>query len=149
MSSSGTSNNDPNGSQRPHSTSEKHPSEFLEFATVPGSGLPQTSPKHITLEPLRVEAGRESISQLNITQSNDELYRGLSDAIPNLRRLSFEAKKAAKAEHKMTFIGGCKLYPRAIGWSLLLSATIVMEGFDLVCLKPVYAGIEEIALEVC
>jgi hypothetical protein len=142
MSSSGASNDDPNGSHRPQSTSEKHPSEFLEFATVPGNGLPPTSPKHITLEPMRVEAGRESISQLNITQSNDDLYRGLSEAIPNLRRLSLEAKKAAKAEHKMTFIGGCKLYPRAIGWSLLLSATIVMEGFDLVRMRPIYAWTE-------
>jgi SP family general alpha glucoside:H+ symporter-like MFS transporter len=31
----------------------------------------------------------------------------------------------------MSFIEGCRLYPKAIAWSVLLTATIIMEGFDL------------------
>ncbi len=137
-SSAGSSSVDPNGA-KPQSTSveKTHPSEYLEFATIPGSGLPQ----HKRLEPLQVKptAGPASISQLNITQSNDDLYRGLEEAIPNLRRLSIDARAATKAEHKMTFIGGCKLYPRAICWSLLLSCTIVMEGYDLTLINSFFA----------
>ena len=139
-SSAGSSSVDPNGNgarlQRP-SVEKTHPSEYMEFATVPGSGLPK--PK--TFEPLQVKPapGPESVSQINITHSNDDLYRGLQEAIPNLRRLSVEARAATKAEHKMTFVSGCKLYPRAICWSLLLSCTIIMEGYDLTLINSFFA----------
>ena len=137
-SSGGSSSLDPHGARPERSSLEaKHPSEYLEFATIPGSGAPR--PKR--LEELKVQptAGPESVSQINITHSNDDLYRGLSEAIPNLRRLSIEARAATKAEHKMTFIGGCKLYPRAILWSLLLSCTIIMEGYDLTLINSFFA----------
>jgi MFS transporter, SP family, general alpha glucoside:H+ symporter len=140
MSSSGGSNSvDANGSrpeERP-SVEKPHPSEFLEFATVQDGTLPS----HNRFEPLKAkpEAVPQSVSQLNVTQSNDDLYRGLSEAIPNLRRLSIEARAATKAEHKMTFMAGVKLYPRAILWSLLLSSTIIMEGFDLTLITSFFA----------
>lgn len=137
-SSAGSSNVDPNGTRPQKPSIEKtHPSEYMEFATVPGSGLP----KPTRLEPPQVKytAGPESVSQVDTTQSNDDLYRGLQEAIPNLRRLSIEARAATKAEHKMTFVSGCKLYPRAICWSLLLSCTIIMEGYDLTLINSFFA----------
>ncbi|KAG9774115.1 sugar transporter family protein, partial [Aureobasidium melanogenum] len=45
------------------------------------------------------------------------------------------AKAAAEKEHGMTLMQGIRLYPKAIGWSILISTCIVMEGFD-VCLLP-------------
>ena len=118
------------------STEKPHPSEFLEFATVNSKVLQQG----IRLQPLKIVPGSETTSgDLNITGSNDDLYHGLSAAIPNLRRLSVEARAATKKEHKMTFISGCRLYPKAIGWSLLLSMTIVMEGFDLTLINSFFA----------
>lgn len=117
------------------SSADKHPSEFLEFATIPTSGVP----RHPRLEPIKTQPGSESVSQLNVTNSNDDLYRGLQQAIPDLRRLSIEARNATKAEHKMTFVAACKLYPRAILWSLLLSCTIIMEGFDLTLINSFFA----------
>lgn len=45
------------------------------------------------------------------------------------------AKAATDSEHKMTLLEGIKLYPKAIGWSVLISTCIVMEGFQ-VCLLP-------------
>jgi len=45
------------------------------------------------------------------------------------------AKAATEKEHSMTLLQGIKLYPKAIGWSLLISTCIAMEGFD-VCLLP-------------
>ena len=137
-SSAGSGSVDPNGNRPQKPSGEKaHPSEYLEFATVPDSGLP----KPTRLEPLQVKtaAGPEPVSQVNITQSNDDLYQGLQAAIPNLRRLSIEARAATKAEHKMTFVSGCKLYPRAICWSLLLSCTIIMEGYDLTLINSFFA----------
>ena len=45
------------------------------------------------------------------------------------------AKAATDAEHNMTLLQGLRLYPKAVGWSFLISTCIVMEGFQ-VCLLP-------------
>ncbi|RVX71223.1 hypothetical protein B0A52_04797 [Exophiala mesophila] len=45
------------------------------------------------------------------------------------------AKAATENERKMTLLQGVRLYPKAIGWSILISTCIAMEGFD-VCLLP-------------
>jgi len=45
------------------------------------------------------------------------------------------AKSATDKEHGMSLVQGVKLYPKAIGWSILISTCIAMEGFD-VCLLP-------------
>lgn len=108
------------------STDKPHPSEFLDFITVGplGTTAAQDEDRHKDAIEIQEPSG------LELTQSNDDLFSGLSTAIPNLRRLSMEAKKATKAEHKMTFLSGVRLYPKAIGWSILLSTTIIMEGYD-------------------
>lgn len=46
-----------------------------------------------------------------------------------------EAKNGSDKEQKMTLLEGIRLYPKAIGWSMLISTCIVMEGFQ-VCLLP-------------
>ncbi|KIY00561.1 uncharacterized protein Z520_03224 [Fonsecaea multimorphosa CBS 102226] len=120
------------------STDKPHPSEFLEFVTVPGQ------PGACRLEPLKAQNERDTAKspaedRIHITQSNDDLFHGLSAAIPGLRRLSVEARAATKAEHAMTFLRGCRLYPKAIAWSLLLSMTIVMEGYDLTLVNSFFA----------
>jgi hypothetical protein len=40
-----------------------------------------------------------------------------------------EAKEATSQEHQMSLWQGIKLYPKAIGWSVLLSTAIIMEGY--------------------
>ncbi|OAL39371.1 hypothetical protein AYO20_01241 [Fonsecaea nubica] len=109
-----------------------HPSEFLEFVTVPGQ------PGSCRLEPLKTQNERET-DRIHATRSNDDLFHGLSAAIPGLRNLSVDARAATKAEHAMTFLRGCRLYPKAIAWSLLLSMTIVMEGYDLTLVNSFFA----------
>lgn len=49
--------------------------------------------------------------------------------------LSSEAKAATDKERSMTLLQGIKLYPKAVGWSMLLSTCLVMEGYDLVLLS--------------
>jgi len=39
---------------------------------------------------------------------------------------------ATDKDHNMTLSEGLKAYPKAIGWSILLSAAVVMEGYDTV-----------------
>ncbi|KKO97505.1 sugar porter family MFS transporter [Trichoderma harzianum] len=49
------------------------------------------------------------------------------------------AQIATTKEHSMSVWSGIKLYPRAIGWSVLLSTAIVMEGYDVVLMGSFYA----------
>lgn len=117
--------------------SKPHPSEFLEFITVPDSGP-------LCLQSLRTDDVQNldkdtTRSRANVIRSDDDLFLGISAAIPSLRRFSAEARAATKAEHRMTFMKGLKLYPRALGFSVLLSMTIVMEGFDLTLINSFYA----------
>ncbi|OTB03905.1 hypothetical protein M426DRAFT_59657 [Hypoxylon sp. CI-4A] len=54
--------------------------------------------------------------------------------------LATEAKNAADSERQMTLIRAVKLYPKAIAWSVLLSSTLIMEGYDLALLGSLYAS---------
>jgi SP family general alpha glucoside:H+ symporter-like MFS transporter len=54
-------------------------------------------------------------------------------------RVVSDARLATEKEHKMTLLQGIKLYPKAIGWSILISTCIVMEGYD-VCLLNNFFG---------
>lgn len=119
-------------SNRNNGGAEKvHPSEYLEFATIADSGRIGKAPVHDNVSFPEQKMDRGDVDQGHATRSNDDLFRGMSVAIPDLRRLSADARAHTEAEHKMTFIEGCRLYPKAIAWSVLLSATIIMEGFDL------------------
>ena len=131
MSSSNSSNGaDGAGHDRDSSDGKPHPSELLEFVTVgPTNTTLHRGDLKLPHQPT-IQIETPAHSKIELTQSNDDLFKGLNAAIPNLRRLSADAKKASKAEHKMTFMQGVRLYPRAIGWSFLLSMTIVMEGYD-------------------
>lgn len=50
-----------------------------------------------------------------------------------------DAQKATQAEHSMTLMEGLRTYPKAVGWSVLISTCIVMEGFDLVLIGSLFA----------
>lgn len=54
-------------------------------------------------------------------------------------RVVNDARNASDKERKMTLWQGIKLYPKAIGWSILISTCIVMEGYD-VCLLNNFFG---------
>lgn len=54
-------------------------------------------------------------------------------------RVISDARHATEKEHNMTLWQGIKLYPKAIGWSILISTCIVMEGYD-VCLLNNFFG---------
>jgi SP family general alpha glucoside:H+ symporter-like MFS transporter len=51
-----------------------------------------------------------------------------------------EAKHASDKEHQMSLLEAIRLYPKAIGWSVLVSSTIIMEGYDLALLGNLYAS---------
>jgi MFS transporter, SP family, general alpha glucoside:H+ symporter len=51
-----------------------------------------------------------------------------------------DAKHAADEEHGMSLRTAIRLYPKAIAWSMLLSSTLIMEGYDLALLGSLYAS---------
>jgi MFS transporter, SP family, general alpha glucoside:H+ symporter len=53
-----------------------------------------------------------------------------------------DARLATNKEHSMTLMQGLRLYPKAIGWSVLISTCIAMEGYD-VCLLSNFFGFPE------
>lgn len=49
------------------------------------------------------------------------------------------AKNATSTEHRLTILEGFKQYPKAVAWSMLISATIIMEGYDTAFVGSLYA----------
>ncbi|KAG2413173.1 hypothetical protein HFD88_002362 [Aspergillus terreus] len=49
-------------------------------------------------------------------------------------------KHGAQQEQSMTLWKAIRLYPKAVGWSVLLSSTLIMEGYDLALLGSMYAS---------
>lgn len=49
-----------------------------------------------------------------------------------------DAKDATDLEHTLTLRDSLRLYPKAIGFSLLFSTAIIMEGYDLSLLGSFY-----------
>jgi MFS transporter, SP family, general alpha glucoside:H+ symporter len=56
-----------------------------------------------------------------------------------MRDLIADAKLATEKEHRMTLWQGIRLYPKAIGWSVLISTCICMEGYDISLVNNFYA----------
>jgi SP family general alpha glucoside:H+ symporter-like MFS transporter len=52
---------------------------------------------------------------------------------------SQEAKDATEQEKNMSLMQAIKLYPKAVAWSVFISAAIIMEGYDIVLLSSFYA----------
>lgn len=48
------------------------------------------------------------------------------------------ARAATEKEHRMTLWQGIKLYPKAVGWSVLISTCIAMEGYDVSLVNNFY-----------
>lgn len=86
---------------------EAQPDPFTGMAIQAG-GNPHNSPLHFPEE-----------DHLKSTKSMEQIIRN--------------AKLATDNEHKMTLWQSVKLYPKAVGWSILISTCICMEGYD-VCL---------------
>jgi SP family general alpha glucoside:H+ symporter-like MFS transporter len=68
----------------------------------------------------------------SVVAVDPEQERKLSIAFANNAQITADANKATQAEQNMTLMQGIRLYPKAVAWSVLLSAAIIMEGFDKV-----------------
>lgn len=46
------------------------------------------------------------------------------------RDLFADAEDATNREHELTILQAIKLYPKAVGWSVIMSTALVMDGYD-------------------
>jgi len=88
---------------------------------------------------MRGESGITPVHTDNTLHPQDTVVRRVSLAVDNFAGLSAEAKDATNKEHEMSFLQAIKLYPKAVGWSVLLSTAIIMEGYDVILLASFYA----------
>ncbi|OQE12780.1 hypothetical protein PENFLA_c063G00321 [Penicillium flavigenum] len=85
-----------------------------------------------------MEQGR--LSSPTFTRTDTAVLIGeLPMILPELRPLASPARAATQAEQKLTFLGGCRMYPKAIVWSCVLSSTLIMEGFDTLLIFNFFA----------
>ena len=116
-----------------------HPSEHLEFHSVP-KGF--SSSEHVEYAEKAsgysldgysppVSPTSSAPSQHPFAMSSHRINRELMNTVPDFQNLARDARRATNTEHTMTFMQAVRMYPKAIGWSILLSLTIVMEGFDI------------------
>ena len=57
----------------------------------------------------------------------------------SMNEVTRNAKAATDKEHQMSLLQGIRLYPKAIGWSILISTCICMEGYDVCLLSNFYS----------
>lgn len=55
------------------------------------------------------------------------------------KNVAHNASRATDAEHSMSFWQSIKKYPKAVGWSVLLSTALVMEGYDVTLLGNLFS----------
>jgi MFS transporter, SP family, general alpha glucoside:H+ symporter len=72
-----------------------------------------------------------------VASANDDIIRRMS-VVPGIAEVTDGAIAGTEAEKRMGIKEGLNLYPKAIGWSILLSTAIVMEGYDVVLLASFY-----------
>ena len=72
----------------------------------------------------------------NVVAIDDAAFHRTAAVDPNFGAITDDAAKATQAEHNMTLLEDLRTYPKAVGWSVLISTAVVMEGFDtvLMCL---------------
>lgn len=81
------------------------------------------------------QEGLPQDKEMHIAAHEEERATG-----PSTANLAPDAKQAAAAEQSMTLWQAIKTYPKAIGWSVLLSSTLIMEGYDLALFGNLYGN---------
>jgi SP family general alpha glucoside:H+ symporter-like MFS transporter len=106
--------------------SEVHPSHHPEC-----NAKPALENDGMTSFPSFSQTEQSSLSSATLSRNVTAVFIDqLATTLPELRSLNSSARAATQAEQKLSFLRGCRLYPKAIAWSFILSSTLIMEGFD-------------------
>ena len=82
----------------------------------------------------------EAMSQSGVKHVNDNSYRKASTALDGQDPDWLEgSSRANEEEQNRSLKENLKLYPAAVGWSVLLSTAVIMEGFDILLITNLLA----------
>src|SRR5271155_517189 len=105
------------------------PWDALEFVTVAHD--PQT-------EHVEYVADNES-RKIRTSSIRTRLADSDAQRMARVRSLVSSSGARVEVEHRLGGLRALRLYYKAIGWSVLLSLTIVMEGYDTAIVSSFYA----------
>ncbi|KAJ5083694.1 General alpha-glucoside permease [Penicillium angulare] len=63
----------------------------------------------------------------------------VSSRVPAKADMAEEANRAVEAEHNMGLWQGLRTYPHVVGWSVLFSSALIMEGYDNTLIANLFA----------
>lgn len=75
---------------------------------------------------IRVDRAEDGVLRID-----DNAMRKMSQANASIVDEISYAREATEKEHQLTIRDAFKLYPKAIGFSLIFSTAVIMEGYDL------------------
>lgn len=87
-----------------------------------------------------VDDQKPSISAIEAADGGDGHHASGSMSLKG-EALAQSAAKAITQEQTMSLREGLKIYPKAVGWSVIISTAIVMEGFDTLLLQNLFANL--------
>lgn len=74
-----------------------------------------------------------------ILVNSDRAYSSVAETLPDFADLHDEHRDQTEKETSMNFWKALKTYPTAAAWSVLLSSSIIMEGYDTNLLGSLFA----------
>ncbi|KAI5461809.1 general substrate transporter [Mariannaea sp. PMI_226] len=80
-----------------------------------------------------------TVGPVTPSQSHTQFSEVISHVNQQHADIITDAKQGTESEQRLSFLDGVRLYPKAIGWSLLLSTAVIMEGFDTALLGNFFA----------
>jgi len=118
----------------PSTTTSKFGSRHLEWARR-ASGASSAKNTAQVVEDDKSTTSNSQTRLGRIHSINDRFSR-----LHTLPHVNFaQSKSATRNEHSMTLRQGLRSHPKAMLWSLMLSCTLIMEGFDLSLINGFYA----------
>lgn len=70
---------------------------------------------------------------------SDRAYSVVAETLPDFADMHDDMRENTEKEVSLGFFGGLKTYPAAAAWSILLSSSIIMEGYDTNLLGSFFA----------
>lgn len=121
----------------PTTTSPKFGSKHLEWARRMSGTSTAKSNTHVT------EDNKSAPGAMSTSRNQPGRVHSINEAFSRLQALPHlnfaQSKAATQKEHSMSLSEGLRTHPKAMLWSLMLSSTLIMEGFDLSLINGFYA----------
>ena len=80
--------------------------------------------------PTHAEAVTPVSSGTGAVRLNDDVMAKMAEGIDNFEAITSDAKQATEFERRMTIRQAIRMYPKATIFSVILSMSLVMEGYD-------------------